>query len=418
MKKRVAVVGAGIAGITAADLLARRHAVTLYEADARLGGHTDTHAIELDGACHRIDSGFIVFNELNYPGFSRWLRELGVATQPSDMSFGVSSAALRLEYGTRDLAGLFADPLNLLRPRFYGMLRDLKRFYREVRTLSATDAALTLGDYLSRHGYGDAFVHGHLVPMCAALWSAPDGEARDIPLEHVVRFMRHHRMLELTGRPQWRVVCGGSASYIDAFVRRFSGEVLYETPVNAVHRDAGGVRVITPAGERAFDAAFLACHSDQALALLAKPTAQERAVLGAMRYRRNRVVVHSDERVMPRRRAAWSSWNAVALGGERHTITYWMNRLQSLPTAPPFFVTVDPPDSLDLQKVHRERAYAHPVYDHAALDAQRHKAALDGVQSAYFCGAYWGAGFHEDAFQSACDAVAAFEARAEAGRAA
>lgn len=417
--KRVAVVGAGISGIVAADLLSRRHSVTLIEADARLGGHTDTHTIDLDGERHRVDSGFIVFNELNYPGFSAWLRELGVETQQSDMSFAVSSSALRFEYGTRDAAALLADPLNLLRPRFYGMLRDLARFYREARELTARDANLTLGEYLERHEYSDAFVNGHIVPMCAALWSAPDVAARDISIDHVVRFMKRHRMLDLADRPEWRVVRGGSTTYVDAFLRRFRGEVQLGTRVSSVQRTPQGVRLSLGSGERPFDAVFLACHSDQALALLERPSSNERAVLGAIPYRRNRVVVHSDVRAMPRRRAAWSSWNAVLLPGtERYTVTYWMNRLQSIESKQPLLVTVEPSIDLDRRLIHRERDYAHPVFDRAAVAAQREKASIDGTLGTYYCGAYWGAGFHEDGFRSASDAVAAFETRVEADRAA
>ena len=417
--KRVAVVGSGISGIAAADALSRRHVVTLIEADARLGGHTDTHTIEMDGRRHRVDSGFIVFNELNYPGFSEWLRELGVPSQPSDMSFGVSSRSVGFEYGTRDARALFADPLNLLRPRFFRMLRDLLRFYRGARDMAAGDADLTLGEYLDRNGFGEAFVSGHLVPMCAALWSTPVVAARDIPIDHVVRFMARHRMLELAGRPEWRVVAGGSGTYLDAFTRRFRGEVLTATAVRSVLRSARDVRLVLDSGERSFDAVFLACHSDQALALLDRPTPNERAVLGALRYRPNRVVVHSDTRVMPRRKAAWSSWNVVQVPGtDRCTVTYWMNRLQSIESGRPLLVTVEPAIELDPTLVHVERAYAHPVFDRAAIEAQRAKLDIDGTYATYYCGAYWGAGFHEDGFQSARTAVAAFDARMETERAA
>jgi predicted NAD/FAD-binding protein len=409
---RIAVVGAGIAGMAAAHLLDRRHRVTLIEAEPRLGGHTDTHDVVLDGRVHRVDSGFIVFNEVNYPGFSAWLRELGVASQPSDMSFGVSLHELALEYGTRNFRALFADRANLRRVRFFRMLLDVVRFYREAHRLDRYDATLSLGDYLARHGYDDAFVHGHLVPMCAALWSAPEVAAREISIDHVVRFMERHRMLELTGRPSWRVVQGGSATYVDAFRGRFGGEVLLDARVYAIERSTGSVRVVLADGARTFDAVFLACHSDQALALLAAPTAIERGVLGAMRYRRNRVVVHSDERAMPRRKAAWSSWNVVQVAGtQRAMVTYWMNRLQSLSSTRPLLVTVEPTLELEPSLVHRERTYLHPVFTSAAVSAQRDKALIDGTLRTYYCGAYWGAGFHEDGFQSAVDAVAAFEAR-------
>src|SRR5262245_6743528 len=286
---RIAVIGAGISGIAAAYELAKRHEVTLIEAAPRLGGHTDTHDIVLDRRVHRVDSGFIVFNDVNYPGFSAWLDELGVESQASDMSFGVSLPALGLEYGTRTLNALFADRANLVRPQFFAMLRELIRFYREAQLLGYEDAALSLGEYLQRHRYREVFVRGHLVPMCAALWSAPDAEARDLSIDHIVRFMSRHRMLELTGRPTWRVVRGGSATYVDAFVRRFRGEVLLSAPVQSIERSLNSVRIELADGVRTFDAVFLACHSDQALALLRAPTAVERGVLDAIPYRRNRV---------------------------------------------------------------------------------------------------------------------------------
>jgi len=416
--KRIAVIGAGISGIVAAHRLSRRHAVTLIEAAPRLGGHTDTHDVAIGDEVQLVDSGFIVFNETNYPGFSDWLAELGVATQTSDMSFGVSLPDL--EYGTKNVAALFADPRNLLRPRFAGMLRDLARFYREARGLDAASRSCALGEYLVRNGYGRAFADGHIVPMCAALWSAPEGEARELSLDHIVRFMDRHRMLELTGRPEWRVVTGGSSVYVDRFLRSFRGEVLLNAPARSVQRSATGVRILFDRAERHFDAVFLACHSDQALALLAQPTAAERAVLGAIRYRANRVVVHSDTRAMPRRRAAWSSWNVVqAPHAERASVTYWMNRLQTLRTATPLLVTVEPAFDPDPVLVHAERAYAHPVFTHAAVAAQRDKHLLDGRLGTYYCGAYWGTGFHEDGFQSAESAVVAFEsANGEDSRAA
>jgi predicted NAD/FAD-binding protein len=408
--KRIAVIGAGIAGIAAAYQLSRRHAVTLIEGAPRIGGHTDTHDVVIAGERHRVDSGFIVFNETNYPGFSTWLAELGVGTQPSDMSFGVSLPHLGLEYGTKRFAALFSDRTNLVRPRFMGMLRDLVRFYRDARTLDAAARTLTLGEYLARNRYGEAFAEGHLVPMCAALWSAPECEAREIALDHIVRFMDRHRMLELAGRPEWRVVTGGSAVYVDRFLRSFRGEVQLGTRARAVHRSASGVRVVFDHAERTFDAVFLACHSDQALALLAEPTAAERAVLGAIGYRRNRVVVHSDVRAMPARRAAWSSWNVVRTpGADRAAVTYWMNQLQSIRSAAPILVTVEPAFELDPALVHVSRDYAHPVFTHAAVAAQRDKPSIDGTLATYYCGAYWGAGFHEDGFQSAASAVAAFE---------
>jgi len=418
--KRVAVIGAGISGIAAAHLLGARHHVTLIEASSRLGGHTDTHEIPCDGETLRVDSGFIVFNRPHYPRFNAWLEDLGVASQPSDMSFGVSDAGAGIEYGTRNVRALFAQPKNLVDVRFLGMLRDLVRFYRQrVLPLAPEDGDATLGDYLLRHRYGAAFREQHLLPMCAALWSQPIGPAEMLPIRHVLSFMAHHGMLSLGRRPRWRTVVAGSSAYVEAFRQRFHGEILINATARSVRREPACVRVVFDRGEREFDDVFLACHSDEALALLERPTADERAVLGAMAYRRNRVVVHSDARVMPKRRAAWSSWNVVsASAARRFAVTYWMNRLQSLQVRPPILVTVDPAMPIDEHLVYVERTYSHPVFTREALRAQLRKPRIDGADHVYYCGAYWGWGFHEDGFASAVSAVEAHEAREETHRAA
>ncbi len=417
--KRVAVIGAGISGVAAAALLSKRHRVTLFEAASRIGGHTDTHAIRIDDrSIVNVDSGFIVFNHVNYPLFSAWLNTLGVSDQASDMSFGVSDRHAGIEYGTKDFASLFADRRNLRRLQFLGMLADLVRFYREASRLTEADAESTLGDYLQRHRYGAAFRRHHIMPMCAALWSQPPGEAELLPMRHVIGFMNNHRMLGLSRRPEWRVVCGGSSAYLDAFRRTFHGELMLGAPVRSVTRAPDGVRVQLDGGERTFDAVFFACHSDQALQLLHRPTTIESSVLGAMRYRNNRIVVHSDPRTLPRNRAAWSSWNVVADASGRFTVSYWMNRLQSLPVARPIIVSVDPVMPIREELIHVERHYMHPVFTRDAMRAQLRKAQVDGVDRTYFCGAYWGFGFHEDGFSSAADAVSAFESNEAQHRAA
>lgn len=396
---RIAVVGAGASGIAAAYRLQNDADVVLYEGQGRLGGHADTHAVLVRGATHAVDSGFTVFNREGYPRFASWLDELGVESQPSDMSFGVSNRVTGVEYGSRGAASLFCQRRNLVSPRFLRMLTDLRRFYREAVEYPL-DEAMTLGELLHRHGYGAGFVEDHIGPMCGALWSAAPDAAMAIPARHVIAFMTHHRMLQFDDRPEWRVVKGGSSGYVQAFLSRFGGDVRVAEPVQAVSRTALGVDVTSVSGTAHFDALVLACHSDEALALLADPSDAEREILGAIAYQPNRVVVHSDERVMPRHRAAWSSWNAVVddQHPDRCQVSYWMNRLQSLPGRENFFVTLNP--RMSLERVWSVRSYAQPVFTRRAVFAQRRKAEINGVRNTWYCGAYWGWGSHEDGFAS------------------
>ena len=405
---RVAVVGGGIAGMAAAWALQDFADVSLFEARPRLGGHTDTHNLLVNGRPYAVDSGFIVFNRTHYPLFSAWLDELGVASRPTDMSFSVrreEDGGPVVEYGTASLGALFCHRRNLVSPRFLSMLGGIRRFYREAAEVAGDDAR-TLGEFLDARRYSRAFVDDHLLPMCAALWSAPLARVRELSVAHVAAFMANHGLLRLRNRPQWRVIEGGSSAYVDAFVRRFRGRRLVGRRVEHVARGPGGVRVAPADGaaER-FDRVVLACHADQALALI-EPTPVERAVLGALKYRRNRAVVHSDPSVMPRRRAAWSSWNVVADsrgGAARCRVTYWMNRLQGIAGERQFFVTLNP--RAPLRDVWIERDYAHPVFTPEARRAQRRRGEMNGVGGVYYCGACWGWGFHEDGFRSAVDAA-------------
>ncbi len=410
---KVAVVGAGISGLAAAHALQDAAEVTVFEAARRIGGHTDTHAILTGGRTYRVDSGFIVFNHDNYPGFSAWLEELGVESQPSDMSFGVSNQRTGLEYGTRNLNALFCQRRSAVSPRFLAMLHDLRRFYREAGAVPQDDVR-TLGRYLADGGYGAGFIEDHLAPMCAALWSLPNVDVLHVPVAHVVAFMAQHRMLQVAGRPQWRVVRGGSGAYLKAFAQRFAGTLRPGEPVLAVARQPSQTVVTTRSGRHAFDAVVLACHSDQALTLLEDPSPAEREILGAIRYEENVAVVHSDPAVMPLQRRAWSSWNALAGQSQSCQVTYWMNRLQSLEGPQPFFVTLNP--QRELGTVWCERRYAHPVFTVEARAAQQRYAEISGVRNTYYCGAYWRWGFHEDGFSSGIRAAS--DMRRERARAA
>ena len=395
---RVAVVGGGISGIAAAHHAQPFADVTLYESNAVLGGHTDTHNLFAGDRAYPVDSGFIVFNRGNYPLFSRWLADLGVASKPTVMSFGVSTAD-GLEYGTTGLRALFCQPRNLARAGFLAMLGDIRRFYARAAELG--DDRRTLGEFVADEGYSGTFVEAHLLPMCAALWSATRERARDMGIGHIAAFMSNHGLLALRNRPRWRVVDGGSSAYLEAFERRFRGRIRRSCAVRAVVRDVRGATVQTDTDSVRFDYVIFACHSDDALRLI-EPTPAEVAVLGAIRYGASRAAVHSDPSVMPRSRDAWSSWNVRAGPGGEFEFTYWMNRLQDIGPEQQFFVTLNPRGALDDTWV--ERDYRHPVFDPGALAAQRRRAEINTGRTRY-CGAYWGWGFHEDGFRSGCEAA-------------
>jgi predicted NAD/FAD-binding protein len=411
---RIAVIGSGIAGLASAWLLSRRHEVTLFEASDYLGGHTHTHDIELAGRHYAVDTGFIVHNPVHYPLLTRLFDELGVASQPTTMSFAVHNEASGLEYNATSLDALFCQRRNLLSPRFIGMVRDLFRFYREAPALlDGPQPGPTLGEWLAERRYGDAFRDEHLVPMASALWSSPPAQILAFPARYLVQFMANHQMLQVAGRPEWRVVRGGSASYVRALRRRWQVRERLNSPVRAIRRDALGVSVACDAGSERHDQVVLACHSDQALALLADAGERERAILGAIPYQPNDVVLHTDATLLPRRRKAWAAWNAFIPRepGAPCTVSYCMNLLQGIDAPEPFVVTLNRSEAIDPARVLRRMRYHHPVYTHASVAAQRRKAEIQGVNRTWFAGAYWGWGFHEDGMRSAVDVAAALDVR-------
>lgn len=407
---RIAVIGSGIAGLASAWLLSRRHEVTLYESQDYLGGHTHTHDIELHGRRYAIDTGFIVHNPHHYPLLTRLFGELGVATQATTMSFSVRNEASGMEYNAATLDTLFCQRRNLLSPRFLGMTADLLRFYRQAPALLDGDGpGPTLGDYLGEHRYGAAFRDEHLVPMASALWSAPSAAVLAFPARYLVRFMANHQMLQVAGRPQWAVVRGGSARYVDALRARWSVHERVGCAVRALRRDAEAVEVQSDHGNERYDQAVLACHSDQALALLADADAGEREILGAIPYQANEAVLHTDASLLPRQRKAWAAWNAL-VPREREdacTVSYCMNLLQGIESPEPFVVTLNRSHAIDPQRVLRRLHYAHPVYSHASVAAQARKAEIQGRRRTWFAGAYWGWGFHEDGMRSAVEVAQA-----------
>ncbi len=406
---RIAIVGTGIAGNVAAWHLHREHDITVFEAGAHAGGHSHTHELEQAGKRYAVDTGFIVFNDWTYPNFIRLLGELGVDSQPSSMSFSVRDEASGLEYNGTTLNTLFAQRSNLLRPSFLGMLRDILRFNREAPALlEAPGGELPLGEVLARGGYGRAFIERYIVPMGAAIWSTDPASMQRFPARFFVRFLHNHGMLSVNARPQWRVIRGGSARYVEQLTAPFRDRIRLRTPVESVRRLPGSV-IVKARGRDAerFDALFLACHSDQALRLLADPSPAERAVLSAIPYQENEAVLHTDTRLLPRKRRAWAAWNYHVLRepGERVALTYNMNILQGLDAPEPYLVTLNRGDQIDPAKVIKRITYHHPQFTPAGVAAQARQAELNGPLNTYYCGAWWRHGFHEDGVVSALAAL-------------
>ncbi|MGH8252841.1 MAG: NAD(P)/FAD-dependent oxidoreductase [Steroidobacteraceae bacterium] len=410
---KIAVIGAGITGNVVARGLYRRHDVSVFEASDHIGGHSHTHQVEVGGRTLSVDTGFIVYNDATYPRFSALLAELGVATQETAMSFSVRNEMSGLEYASTSINTLFAQRINLLRPRFHRMWAEILRFNRHAAAFHDTHAhqEWTLGDYVREQRYSDRFVGDYLVPMASAIWSAAPADIGAMPARFLIGFFRNHGMLTVNDRPQWRTVCGGSAQYVAPLVAPFRSRIHLRTPVLGVRRGAGGVVVRIKGGEALrFDRVFFACHSDQALALLEDASRTEREVLGAMPYQENEVVLHTDARLLPRQRRAWAAWNyhVTATPTTRVCVTYNMNILQALPIEQAVCVTLNRADAIDPRQVLRRLSYQHPVFSREAVSAQARLPEINGADRAYFCGAYARYGFHEDGVVSAESALAQF----------
>jgi len=410
---KLAVIGAGVAGLTAAYLLQRRHDVTLFEKNDYLGGHTNTITVP-DGpdAGTPVDTGFIVFNDRNYPTFIHLLAELGITGRLSDMSFGFSSRLLDLEYSSYVPGGLFAQKRNLLRPSFYSMVADILRFNKSAAAdLHAGRLAdVTLGEYLRAGKYSAPFRDFYLIPMGAAIWSTPQSEMLAFPARTFLRFFDNHGLLALKGRPQWRSVPGGSHAYVKEMMKRFKGAVQKKAGIGKIKRSADHVLIRKENGdEHSFDAVVIAAHADEALKMLEDPSHDEKRLLGAWTYTRNATVLHTDDSVMPRRKKAWASWNYTVEGaGDKAgpvTLSYHMNRLQGLATQNQYFVTLNRQKPFPRERVIKEISYTHPSYTLSSLRTQAELPKLNGARRTYFCGSYFGYGFHEDAVKAAVQAA-------------
>ena len=403
---KLAVVGSGISGLVAAHRLGRQHDVTVYEANGDLGGHTNTIDVDIDGARLAVDTGFIVFNDWTYPNFIRLLRELGVESRATSMSFSVHCDECGLEYNGTSLNGLFAQRSNLLRPKFYRMLRDILRFNREAPAVIDDDSNedLTVAEYVWEQNYSREFVRHYLLPMGAAIWSCPTSTFEQFPIRFIVEFYRNHGMLNIWDRPTWRVIRGGSRTYVDEIRNRFPGTFRLNTPVVSAARFEDRVELTDGFGKtESFDEVIFACHSDQALRMLSDASRTERALLGAFRYEPNEALLHTDASVLPERHRAWAAWNYRVGRGDamKASVTYNMNILQHLPCSATLCVSLNDADGIDESKVIRRIQYSHPVFTTQRLTAHQRHTEVIRERRTSFCGAYWGYGFHEDGVNSA-----------------
>ena len=421
MRKRIAVIGSGISGLSAAYHLRNQAAVTLFEAGSYFGGHTHTVDVTLPSpqgmVTHGVDTGFLVFNERTYPGLIGLFAELQVQTSASDMSFSVqtphASGQRAMEWSGSNLNTVFAQRSNLLSPTFLGMLRDVLRFNTLANALAdrGQDHALMqpLGEFLEDHKFGSAFRHWYLLPMLGCIWSCPTDQMLQFPVATMVRFCHNHGLIQVVNRPQWFTVTGGAKHYVEKLLQHIPRTHL-QTPVKRIERNGSEARVFTASGSEDFDGVVLACHADQALSLLAQPSPQEQALLGAIRYHPNKAVLHTDTSVMPKKKLAWAAWNyerATDLGLEssRVCLHYWINRLQPLPFSEDVVVSLNPVRAIDPSKVLGEYDYAHPVFDLGAIKAQSQLPSLQGHQNTWYAGAWMGYGFHEDGFKAGRDAA-------------
>jgi len=404
MRSRIAIVGAGISGNVCAWLLHKDHDITVFSADDHVGGHTHTHSVSLEGREVSIDTGFMVFNEKTYPNFIRLLQQLGVRSQLSDMSFSVRCDASGLEYQGSSLNGLFAQRSNFFRPSFYRMLRDISRFNREAPQLLETpDDSCTLERYVRENHYSDIFLQHYLVPLGASIWSCPAERFLEFPARFLVAFLQNHGLLQIRNRPRWYTICGGAQSYVQALTQSFSQAITTQCPIRHVDRKEDGVLIKRDDGStEPFDQVIFATHADTTLNLLSTPTDDEKEILSHFAYQQNEAILHTDRSWMPQRRRAWASWNYLLSDSATRpvSVTYDVNRLQKLGCSQPVCVTLNPSRPIDDRFVLERMTYQHPVFSAGSIAMQKRHKEINGKHHSYFCGAYWGYGFHEDGVNS------------------
>ncbi|WP_428773439.1 NAD(P)/FAD-dependent oxidoreductase [Vibrio sp.] len=418
---KIAIIGSGISGLTCGYHLHRHHDVTVFEASDYIGGHTATVDVQVNGQDYAVDTGFIVFNDRTYPNFMAMLDKLGVRYTETEMSFSVRNDYNGLEYNGHTLATMFAQKRNLFSPRFYYFIWEILRFNRLAKQSVDQDLQneQTLGEFLQQHGFSDYFSQNYILPMGAAIWSSTLADMRASPLPFFIRFFLNHGLLDVTNRPQWYVLTGGSRSYIGPMTQGFSDRILLRSPVTRVTRTANGVSLLVNGEQHQFDQVIFACHSDQALAMLADASPLETETLSAMAYQANDVILHTDTRLLPKRKSAWAAWNYWIQANQTQpaprqeeklpSLTYNMNCLQHIEAEQTFCVSLNCLDQIDQSKVLRKFSYHHPVFTRQSVAAQANKSSIDGVMRSWFCGAYWYNGFHEDGVRSALDVVAGIE---------
>lgn len=409
---KIAIIGSGIAGNTIAHHLHATHDITVFEAESHIGGHTHTHQIQHEGKTFNVDTGFIVFNDRTYPNFINLLNELNVAWQPSSMSFSVRCEKTGLEYNGTSLNSLFAQRLNLFKPSFHRMIRDILRFNQASLALLEDGNEIKLGDYLTQGNYSQQFINHYIVPMGAAIWSTDAKQMLAFPARFFVRFFHHHGMLSVNNRPEWRTIKGGSASYVQALTAPFQHKVKLNTPIASVRRLKQSVRIKPVNGEEEkFDFVFFACHSDQVLHLLKDKTDAETEILGAIPYQENTIFLHYDTKLLPKKKLAWAAWNyhVTTPPSNKVAVTYNMNILQNLESAEPLLVTLNHTHDINPDKVIKRLSYMHPLYTLAGAAAQARHHKISGVNRTAYAGAYWRNGFHEDGVVSALEALKHFE---------
>ncbi|MDP5253654.1 MULTISPECIES: NAD(P)/FAD-dependent oxidoreductase [unclassified Vibrio] len=413
---KIAIIGSGISGLTCAYHLHKNHDVTVYEANHYIGGHTATVDVDESGKPLAIDTGFIVYNDRTYPRFNRLLDELGVKGQKTDMSFSVKNQANGLEYNGHTLTTLFAQKRNLFKPTFYRFLAEIVRFNRLAKAMAQQESIndVTLGDFLQQQGFTDYFCQNYILPMGAAIWSSSLADMRQFPLPFFVNFFLNHGLLDINNRPQWSVIKGGSRCYIPALTKGFANRIKLNSPVQNVYRQGDHLVVESKGEKQSYDQVIMACHSDQALAMINDASSQETRVLSALQYQANEVVLHTDTNLLPRRKAAWAAWNYWLDGSDKEQnqlpkLTYNMNILQGLKTQKTYCVSLNATADIQPQAIIKRFTYHHPVFNPAAIAAQQQRDLINGVNGIWFCGAYWYNGFHEDGVRSAEDIVEAFE---------